>query len=565
MPRAGQATRASERKGGSAMPRHITGHEPPPRPDGTAAPPSRRAVLARGGQVLLAAAAAGALGPLASACGPAASDARLTRVIKPGGTLLAGVTSDPDSLDPQKSSLAVSAEIYDGIFSRLVDLQADGTFTPSLATSWHSPDDRTYVFNLRPDVAFHNGDPLTPEDVIFTFDRIASPSFGSTYAAYFAALSGVERTGPSQVTFHLRQPFAPLLANLANRGHILSRRAIADGEPSSRPVGTGPFALGSWNQGENITLTKNPRYFVPGRPYLDKVEFSYFADDESRVLALQSAQVDWVDAIPLQSITSTRSNPTLRYVTSSVTGKPEFLFFNTTRPPLDNKALRQAICWAINRQEIAQAGFFGEVEPGSAEVGRDSPWYTPGADPYEKAPDPAMVARKLAAAGLPRGGVSIKFAAWTSTPDAVRTAQIVQQQLAPFGINIEIETMEISVWISQLFKKNYQMTLAFQEQIIDPDNFWSLIWTSNASENVTGYRNPVVDRLVAQAAAAADASVRKDLYARIRAMVLDDAPTLFTAYLPLGYASAGNVLGDQVNPVQDPQFVKIGFSGSAGD
>jgi peptide/nickel transport system substrate-binding protein len=516
---------------------------------------SRRTVLARGGQLALLAASAG---PLA-ACGSGASSR--SGAISAGGALLAGIASDPDSLDPQKSSLAVSGEIYDGIFSRLINLQPDGTFTPSLATSWSSRDDgKAYVFNIRPDVVFQNGDPLTPDDIVFTFERITSKSFGSTYAADFAAVSGVERSGPHQVTFHLSGPFAPLFANLANRGHILSKRAVQTSDPSRQPMGTGPFALAAWNQGLSVSLRKNPRYFLAGRPYLNTVDFSYLADDESRILALQSGQLDWVDSIPPQSIATVRSNPTLNYITSDITGRPEFLFFNVTKPPLNNKALRQAICWGIDRQEIARVGFFGAVEPSSQEVGQNSVWYTPDSDPYKTAPDPAMVRRKLNEAGFPDGGVSIKFAAWTSGPDAVRTAQLIQQQLKPFGINIEVETMEVSVWTNQLFKKDYQMTLAFQEQIVDPDNFWSLIWTSDASENVTGYRNPAVDELVSTAAGTTDLARRKALYGQLRAMVLDDAPTLFTIYNPLGYAAVNQVTGAQISPVQDPQFVNIGLA-----
>lgn len=521
---------------------------------------SRRTVLTRAGQIALTAASAGPLASLISACDSAGAGSTAAKTIKAGGTLLAGVASDPDSLDPQKSSLAVSAEIYDGIFSRLVNLQPDGKFTPSLATSWTNPDDKTFVFNIRPDVVFQNGDPLTPEDILFTFDRITSKSFGSTYAADFAAVSSVERSGPHQVTFHLRQPFAPLLANLANRGHILSRHAVQSGDPGRSPVGTGPFALAAWNQGQNLHLRKNSRYFVSHRPYLNAVDFSYLANDESRILALQSGQLDWVDDIPPQSTSTVRGNPELRYISSSITGKPEFLFFNMTQPPLNNKALRQAICWGINRQEIAKVGFFGAVEPGSEEVGRDSVWYTPGSDPYASAPNPDMVRSKLAEAGYPHGGVTVTFAAWTSGPDATRTAQLVQQQLKPFGINIEIQTMEISVWINKLFRKDYQMTLAFQEQIVDPDNFWSLIWTSNATENVTGYRNPAVDSLVAQAVTTTDLNARKALYGRIRTAVLNDAPTLFTTYTPLVYAARRNVAGAQVSPAQDPQFGNVGFS-----
>ncbi|MGH3381311.1 MAG: ABC transporter substrate-binding protein [Actinoallomurus sp.] len=520
--------------------------------------PSRRTALTRAGQVLLAG-SAGSLSTLLTACGTDGAPAPRATAVRAGGVLSAGVASDPDTLDPQKSSLAIAAEVYGGVFDRLLDLRPDGRFVPSLATSWSSPDERTHIFDIRPDVVFHNGDPLTAGDIAFTFERITSEAFGATYAADFSAVSGVEVTGPHQVTFHLNRPFAPLLANLANRGHILSRRAVRSKDPSRHPVGTGPFAFRTWKQGEGISLERNRGYFAARRPYLDAVDFSYLAVDESRILALRAGRLDWVDGVPPQSVREVRSDDALTYVSGSVAGKPQFLFFNTTRPPLDNKALRQAICWAIDRREIAKVGFFGAVEAGSQEFGRDSFWYSDDTDPYAGAPDPARVRAKLAEAGLPDGGVSIGFAAWTSAPDATRTAQLIRQQLKPFGIHIEIETLDLSVWVNRLFTKDYQMTLAFQEQIIDPDNFWSLIWTSTASQNVTGYRNTTVDALVAKAAASTDRDARKEIYGQIRRTVLDDAPTLFTVYTPLCYATKGSILGARISPTQDPGLVNVGF------
>jgi peptide/nickel transport system substrate-binding protein len=488
--------------------------------------------------------------------GCASNDATRATRIRPGGMLAACVAGDPDSLDPQRSSLAVSATVYSGLFSRLVTLRQDGTFAPELATSWSRPDERTHVFDLRPGVVFHNGDPLTPEDVVFTFDRITAKE--STYAGDFSALSGVEKTGPAQVTFHLDRPFAPLLANVANRGHILSRRAVDAEDPRRHPVGTGPFALGEWNQGMNVKLVHNKDYFG-GRPLLDAVNFTFLPHDYSRVLALRAGQLDWVDGVPPQSVSEVRGDRSLTYVTSSVAGRPQFLLFNTTRPPLDNKALRQAICWAIDRDEIAKVGFFGIAEPGSQEFGQDSFWHTDDSDPYATAPDPRMVRAKLAEAGLPRGGVHVRFLAWNSAADSARTAQVIRQRLEPFGIHLDIEVLDTSTWINRLFAKDYELTLAFQEQLVDPDNFWSLLWTSEAEQNVTGYRNPAVDALVKQAAATTDQNARREHYARIRRMVLADAPTLFTAYTPIGYATRASVLGSRVSPTQDPELREIGL------
>lgn len=520
---------------------------------------SRRSFVTRSGQFALGAAAVGSFGSLVAACSSDSSSGG-SGSIKPGGTLLAGVPSDPDSLDPQKSSLNTAAEIYAGIYSRLVDLQSGGNVAPSLATKWTMPDDKTYVFDLRKGVTFHNGDPLTPEDVVFTFERMISASFGSTYASDFAAVSGIEKTGANQVTFHLRQPFAPFLANLANRGHILSQRAVKANDPTRQPVGTGPFKFGAWNQGQNLKLLANPDYFIADRPYLNAVDFRYRPIDQSRILAMESGQLDWVDGTAPQNIAAVKSSSQLKYLSSSETGKPEFLFFNVKRGPLKNKALRQAISYGIDRKEIAKVGFFGTVEPGSQEFGSSSPWFDPDSDPYAAGPNPDMVRSKLAEAGFPDGGVTVKFLAETSRPDAPRTAQLIQQQLKPYGINIEIETVEVSVWVNRLFGGEFEITQAFQEQLVDPDNYWTLFWTTKASQNVTGYSNPAFDALIAKAANTVDFDARLAVYAEARKLILDDAALFFTIYMPLNYAHRADVAGASINAIQDPQFVNVGLT-----
>lgn len=520
---------------------------------------SRRRLIVNGLRGTAALSVLGGLGMSMAACG-SENQRSSGDTISPGGLLLAGVGSDPDSLDPHKSSLAVSAVIYAGIFNRLVELEEDGSFEPSLATSWEVPDPTTYVFTLRDDVAFHNGEKFTAEDVVFTFHRLIDEEVGATYAGDFAALESVEATGENEVTFTLAWAFAPFLANVANRGHILNEKAVTSSDPTQTPVGTGPFLFDTWVQGRELTLVKNDDYFLADRPFLDGVTFRPRPNDQSRVLALRSNELGWLDGIPPQSVASVEEDPQLNYISSSTTGKPEFVFLNTASELMSNTALRQAICWAIDREEIASSGFFGAVEPGSIEVGRNSAWFGEGDDPYASGPDPQRVRSLLAEAGYPDGGITLNFPAWTSGPDAVRTAQIIQQQLKPYNIDIDIETVEISVWINRLFAGEFDITLAFQEQIVDPDNFWSLFFLSDATQNFTGYASEEADALIAEAAAAADPEERKRLYGEVRRTVLTDAPILFTAYLPLNYATRGEVIGAAISPIQDPRFVNVGLA-----
>ncbi|WP_053206119.1 ABC transporter substrate-binding protein [Jiangella muralis] len=515
--------------------------------------PSRRTVvvgIAGTGLVL-------GCGALFSACGGAEnSTSNGTGKPTAGGTLRVGASSDPDSLDPHKSSLDVSQEIYCGIFSRLVDVSSTGEISPSLATEWEQPDDLTYVFTLRPDVTFHDGAPFEAREVVYTFDRIRDPDFGSISAAFFTALDTVEATGQYEVTFNLSRPSAAFLTNLAVYGHVVSQKTIEEGDPVRKPVGTGPFALASWTQGRGVELSKASTYFETDRPLLDAVSVSYLENTEGRVLALRSDELDWVDAIPKQSIEQVKNDKTLRYI-SGTEGTPQFLIFNSGAAPFDNLALRQAVCWAIDREEIAKIAHLGTAEPGRSEFGSKSRWY-PEDDPYASAPDEDMVRSKLAEAGYPDGGVTINFLAWTSSPDAVATAQVIAEQLRPYNIELEIEQIEISSWLERVNAREYELTLRIYGGLTDPDQFWSRNWTTTSASNWSGYGSEEFDQLIIEAGSVDDEDTRRQKYDALRAKALGDGATLFTAFVPKAFAARADVAGSEVNPGGDPRFRNVG-------
>ena len=244
-----------------------------------------------------------------------------------------------------------------------------------LATDWEQVDETTWVFNLVDNATFHNGEPFTPADVVYTFERILDPATASGYAPLFDAIESVEETGPNQVTFNLSSPFGPFLNNLANNGEIVNQVAIESGDPARNPVGTGPFKFVEWVQGDHVTLEKNEDYFREGRPYLDGVDFRFLLVDQSRIEGLRSGELDWVDAVPLQQLPALREDPEFNYVTNPTAGIPDFLALNTTQPPFDNPALRQAIALAVDLPQIRDIAYFGAGEVGSQEVPSGSPWF----------------------------------------------------------------------------------------------------------------------------------------------------------------------------------------------
>ena len=291
------------------------------------------------------------------------------------------------------------AQVYDNIFSKLIDIDTDGSFYGILATEWTAPDETTWVFDLVFNATFHNGEPFTPDDVVYTFERILDPATASAYSSLFDSIDSVTKSGDAQVTFTLKTPFGPFLTNLANNGQIVNQVAIEAGDPSRNPVGTGPFKFVEWVQGQHVRLEKNPDYFVEGKPAFDAVELRFLLVDQGRIDGLRSGELQWVDAVPLSQLETLSTDEAFNYVTSPTAGIPDFLAMNVTAAPFDQAEVRQAIAWALDRTAIRDIAYFGAGEVGLAEVPSGSTWFD-DADVYAGGPDIERARELLAAAGI---------------------------------------------------------------------------------------------------------------------------------------------------------------------
>ena len=501
-----------------------------------------RATLLRRAAVLgIAASGAGALPAFAGAAG--------------GGTLKAALTGEPDMLDPTRSQIYTGAQVYDNIFSKLIDIDEHQKFYGVLATSFKQKDAKTWVFDLHSGVTFHNGDAFGAKDVKYTFERILNPKVASGYAGLYTAIKRIEVVSPTRVVFHLKTPFGPFLTNLANNGEIVNKRSVEAKGSERKPVGTGPFQFVEWRQGDGITLKRFAGYFKKGAPSLDGVEFKFLLVDQGRIDALKSGDLDWADAVPLQQLDALAKDPQLTLVRSKLAGIPDYLALNIRKPPFNNKALRQAIAYAIDREEIRKVAYFGSGEDGLLEVPTGSSWYAAGDAPYPKQ-DLAKAKAKLAESGFKKGG-TIKYLGLPQYPELLKTGQVVRDQLKQIGINLEIEQVDVSVWFDKFSKGNFEITSAYQERTIDPDNFYALVLKSGAPINVTGYANPVVDHLIARASATTNAAKRKALYRKIRQIALGDAALIFTHYETINYAMRKGVTGSVTNPTLELRLENV--------
>jgi peptide/nickel transport system substrate-binding protein len=515
-----------------------------------------RALSLTGAAVLAAPAGAAVAAPLRSRAASAYASSAARLAIKPGGTLKAAIGGEPDSLDPAIGTNYATWQVFGNIFSTLVQIQDNGKFTGVLAKSWSSPNPKTYIFNLRNDVYFHNGEKFTANDVKYTIDRVQNPKTGSFAKPLFDPVARVEVTSPTQVIFHLKQPFGPFFINLGQHLQIVNQKAIESTDPARHPVGTGPFTFVEWVQGDHLTIAKNSKYFIPNRPYLDQVVFSFRPADQSRILALRSGDLNWADGVPLQDIKTLKSDPSFTYVTSSAIGIPDEIRFSCDRPPFNNKALRQAVAWAIDRKAIQNVAYFGTGELGNQEFGSASPWFTRSVNPYASAPNIKKAKALLAKAGVGKG-LNVECITIASFPNYVKTALVLQQNLKAIGINMKITQLGQSEWLAKYSKGNFQLLTGSYTGITDPDVFWSF---ETAPGNWNHYRNPQVNRLVQQARNSTNFAVRKALYKRIRELVAEDVPVTFVHYETIQYLMAKNVLGSKQHLDLLLRFENVGFS-----
>jgi peptide/nickel transport system substrate-binding protein len=526
---------------------------------------SRRQFLRRAGGFSAAALMSTSLGAVLAACsksdsgeGPSSSSSASAAGggITPGGTLKAALTGEPDTLDPATSTIYTGAQVYDNIFNKLIDIDTDGSLYGHLATAWTAQDEKTWVFDLVDNASFHNDEPFTADDVKYTFDRILDPATASSYSPLYDTITEVEVASPTQVIFHLKSPFGPFLNNLANNGEIMNQKAVESADPARNPVGTGPFSFVEWVQGDHITLEKFDGYFKADRPYLDGIEFKFLLVDQGRIDGLSAGELNWVDAVPLQNLSSLKSDPTFTYVSAPNAGIPDFLALNTTKAPFDDKRVRQAVSLGIDRDQIRAVAYAGAGEIGIEEVPTGSSWHD-GTQSVVRDVDGAR--QLLADAGF-GDGLEVEYLGLPQYPELLKTGEVIRENLQEIGMTLNIKQVDVSIWFNAFIKGNYQITSAYQERTIDPDNFYALVLRTGGAINTTFYSNPDADALIDQARTETDDATRKDLYAQLRQVIFDDAPICFAHYETINYLMQKTVTGSSVNPTLELRMEDIGFT-----
>ena len=482
------------------------------------------------------------------------------------GTLVVGLVAEPVNLDPAQVTDLNSNRVGRRVVETLVTFPDESTqVVAGLAESWTvSRDGLKYTFKLRPGIKFHDGTPFDAEAVKFSIERQIIPEHPANklgkypFANYFFGnVKAVEVVDPLTVEFMLKEPRASFLAVLtAGAASIVSPTAVKKfgQDYPLQPVGTGPFRYVSWDRGQKVVLEKNPSYWrYPVK--VDRVIYRPIVEDQARLTELLTGALDLIVGTPPDFVGQLEKNPNVT-LQKQVGAHVWYLGINNQKKPFDDKRVRQAMNYAVNKEAIVRDVLKGT---GTLSAGPVLPG-TWGADtalkPYPY--DPERAKKLLAEAGYPNG-----FTTTLWTPESgsgmqspVAMSTVIQSNLKAVGVNVIMQTMEWGAFLAKLRTKDQDLfALSWMAGNEDPDMVMypllhSSQWTPTGPNRAL-YKNEKYDDLLHQARLTTDQARRADLYRQAQRILIDDAPWIFVDHEIQTAAHSKRVQGFKLHPSFD--------------
>lgn len=469
-----------------------------------------------------------------------------------GGTLVVGLGQEPRILNVNIATDIYIKVVTSNMYNKLANINSDLTLRPELAKSWTtSADGKSYTFTLNDGISWHDGKPMTSEDVKFTFEQMlfVHHNVGATMKAFFEK---IETPDPKTVVFTLVKPLDIALTFIAQQGYIFPKHIyegtdIVNNPANLKPVGTGPFKFVSWTRGREMVMERNEKYFDKSKPYLDKIIIRFIPDASARVIALETGEVDYLayNDLPASSIEKLRTNKAITVTNKGheAWGSIVQMIMNLDKPPFNNVKARQAIYHAIDRQFIVDKACFGLTKVATGPISSEHAWtYNPNTKQYPY--DPALANKLMDEAGFPKNANGIRFTAaiqiYRSNDVFIRAGQIISEQLKAIGGDVQVKALDAAAVNDSVYIKR-DFDIHIQSFVTGPDPFFG-VQRSYLSSNIrpspltngAGYRNAKVDELFAKAADSGSRSERAAIYKEISAILAEEVAIIWlyenTAY-----------------------------------
>ncbi|MEE9314025.1 MAG: ABC transporter substrate-binding protein [Rhizobiaceae bacterium] len=379
-------------------------------------------------------------------------------------SLIMGMVLEPPHLDPTAGApAAIDEVVYANLFEGLTRIGSKGQVMPGLAESWAiSADGKSYTFNLRKGVRFHDGTSFDAHDVKFTLDRARAEGSTNAQKALFGDIENVNVTDDNTVVVQLKAPAGNFLFNMGwGDAVIVAPESAKDNK--AKPIGTGPFKFQNWVKGASVTLVRNDQYWGKAVA-LDKATFRFISDPAAALSSMLAGDVDAFANFPApETIPQLRADPRFKVVIGSTEGET-ILSTNNAKPPFNDVRVRRAIAHALDRQAIIDGAMFGLGTPIGTHFAPHHPAYKNLVDKYPM--DIEAGKKLLAEAGFPNG-----FKATIKLPPpsyARRGGEIIAAQLRKIGIDLTIVPVEWGVWVPEVFKaKDYDLTIVSHTEPMD--------------------------------------------------------------------------------------------------
>jgi peptide/nickel transport system substrate-binding protein len=458
---------------------------------------------------------------------------------KEGGTLVVGLTAgEPDALDPTLARTFSGREVFLTFCEKLYDLNSKAQIVPQLASALPtiSSDKLSVTIPLRKGIKFNDGTPFNAAAVVTTLQRDQTLK-GSARASEISPVDSVTASGQYKVIIHLKTPYSPLTAQLADRaGMIMSPAQITKlGDKfAQNPVCVGPFMYDSRVAGDSITVTKSPYYYNKKNVHLSKIVFKVENDAAAAAAALKAGDLQALDGIDSTQLPGIRADKSLRILketglgyqglTLNLGNKNGLLkgYSNVGTPIAASEKLRQAFEMAIDRKAMNKVVFGGTVLPGCTPISPSSAWYDPSVKctPY----NPTKAKQLVQQSGVSNPTVRLMVPTGTV---ALRQAQFLQSEEEAVGIHVAIDSTDFVTSLSKADAGTYDTFQIGWSGRVDPDgNIYQFVATQG-SQNDSGYTNPRLDLILNNARKAATEKARKTLYRAAQNIMLNDRPLIY--------------------------------------
>ncbi len=446
------------------------------------------------------------------------------------------------------------------IYDSLVRTTKDGTgIEPALATKWDtSPDGLTWTFALR-DAKFSDGKPMTATDVKVSLDMCRmGPK--TQWKDTYKAIKDITAMDDKTVKITLTQPHPPLLAELSMWTAAIMPADLAmvidqDGFNTYKTRGTGAYSMDSWQKGDPLILKKNPYYWKQPHNGPDEVHIEYVSDDNSRVLKLQGGETDVIDFVPLSQLQTLNAQGTIK--AQAFTIQTYFtLPMNVTIKPLDDKNVRQALNYALDKEALIKSVFFGQAQFQNSPIPPGTYWdKTLKGYPFD-----LDKAKQLMAASSAPKGFTFEQSIAAGNTIAQQVATIAKDQWAKIGVTVNITQLEAGVLsASRKDGKVMAWTGGWTNDMNDPTEVANRILRGGTSTMgaYTRYNNAMLNDLITAADLEQDPKKREMLYSQVQQVYLDDAPQVFVAYPPATAAWQNSVSGFAISGLSFYRFEDV--------